>query len=120
MICFDEKTMRNESFSTARIQIVTCIRQFIKGWIFLSLGNMGLGFDVYVKELGCQAFIGPCSHFNPYICNEDVLSSQPAFTNRMLVEGKMDHCLEGCVKRWNQYVVHVSVSVRCWNRTVGL
>ena len=50
VIGFDENIEKELSFRSARILTVTCIRQFIKGWNYLSLGDKGC--DVFMKELG--------------------------------------------------------------------
>ena len=42
------KSLRNNLFL---LQGLICIRSFIKGWIFLSLGD--LRCDVYMKEICC-------------------------------------------------------------------
>ena len=55
MICFDENTLIKRSFSSARILIETCLRFFIKGWVSLSLGEIGC--KVFVKEI-CYDSLG--------------------------------------------------------------
>ena len=50
MIDFDENSINGKSFSVAKILIDTQIRHFIKGWIFLAMGEGGC--EVFVKECG--------------------------------------------------------------------
>ena len=50
------------SFILARM-LVTCIRKFIKGWVFLKLGDKGC--DVYIKKVACgvsstSTALNPC------------------------------------------------------------
>ena len=63
MLGFDENSLKKRSFSSSRILVETCLRFFIKGWVFLSLGEFGC--EVFVKELCCSSagYVAPnCSH----------------------------------------------------------
>lgn len=58
----DANTVNGNSFSVARVLTDTNFRHFIKGLIFLSLGDEG--YDVYIKECGNEDAQGSCYQFN--------------------------------------------------------